>query len=46
MVVYHMLQNSQPTSSSVERSFSMLKNCWPRTEILGRECATLRDFTL
>ena len=32
--VYHMLQNSQPASASVERSFSMLKNCWPRTEIL------------
>ena len=24
--VYHMLQNSQPTSASVEKSFSMLKN--------------------
>ena len=24
-VVYHMLQNSQPTSASVEKSFSMLK---------------------
>ena len=23
--VYHMLQNSQPTSASVERGFSMLK---------------------
>ena len=23
--VYHMLENSQPTSASVERSFSMLK---------------------
>ena len=23
--VYHMLQNSQPTSASVERSFSILK---------------------
>ena len=23
--VYHMLQNSQPTSASIERSFSMLK---------------------
>ena len=23
--VYHMLQNSQPTSASVERSFSTLK---------------------
>ena len=23
--VYHMLRNSQPTSASVERSFSMLK---------------------
>ena len=32
--VYHMLQNSHPTSASVERNFSMLKNCWPRTEIL------------
>ena len=26
LAVYHMLQNSQPTSASVERSFSMLKN--------------------
>ena len=25
LVVYHMLQNSQTTSASVERSFSMLK---------------------
>ena len=25
--VYHMLQNSQPTSAFVERSFFMLKNC-------------------
>ena len=25
LAVYHMLQNSQPTSASVERSFSMLK---------------------
>ena len=32
--VCHMLQNSKPTSASVERSFSMMKNCWPRTEIL------------
>ena len=24
--VYHMFQNSQPTSASVKRSFSMLKN--------------------
>ena len=24
-VVYHMLQNSQPTSDSVERSFSVLE---------------------
>ena len=32
--VYHMLQNSQPTSASVERNFSMLKNCWSRTDIL------------
>ena len=44
--VYHMLQNSYSTSASVERSFSKLKNCWPRTEILGRECATLHNFTL
>ena len=26
-VVYYMLENSQPTSVFVERSFSMLKNC-------------------
>ena len=32
--VYHMLQNSQPTTASAERSFSMLKNYWPRTKIL------------
>ena len=39
--VYHMLQNSQPTSISVERSFSMLKNRWPRTEILrSKMCDT------
>ena len=25
LAVYHMLQNSQPTSASVEKSFSMLK---------------------
>ena len=25
LAVYHMLQNSQPTSASVERSFFMLK---------------------
>ena len=25
LAVFHMLQNSQPTSASVERSFSMLK---------------------
>ena len=25
LAAYHMLQNSQPTSASVERSFSMLK---------------------
>ena len=28
LAVYHMLQNSQSTSVSVERSFSMLKNCY------------------
>ena len=27
--VCYMLENSQPTSASVERNFSMLKNCWP-----------------
>ena len=32
--VYHMLQNSQPTSASVERSFSMMKKLLARTEIL------------
>ena len=31
--VYHMLQNSEPTTASVERSFSILKNWWRRTEI-------------
>ena len=31
--VYHMLQNSQITPASVERSFS----CWPRTETLKVE---------
>ena len=37
--VYHMPQNSQPTSVSVEKNFTMLKNCWPRTEILrSRMC--------
>ena len=40
--VYHMLQKSQPTSASVERSFSMLKNCWPRIEILRPKT---RDIT-
>ena len=25
LAMYHMLQNSQPTSASVEKSFSMLK---------------------
>ena len=28
--VYHMLQNSQPTSVSVERSFSMLKKLFAK----------------
>ena len=31
LAVYHMLQNSQPTSASVERSFSMLK------KLLGKD---------
>ena len=45
--VYHMLQNSQPTSASVERSFSILKNYWPRTEILtSRMCYILLFYTL
>ena len=46
--VYHILQNSQLTSALVERSFSMSKNCWPRTEILrSRMCdITVHDFTL
>ena len=38
---YHMLQNSQLISASVERSFSMLKKLqyWPRTKILrSRMC--------
>ena len=39
--VYHMLQNSQPTSASVE------KNCWPRTEILrSRMCDITWFYTL
>ena len=32
--VYHMLQNSLPTSASVERSFTMLKKLLAKTEIL------------
>ena len=41
--VYHMLQNAQPTSASVERSFfSLLKNCWLGTEILR---STMCDIT-
>ena len=42
--VYRMLQNSQPTSSSVERSFSMLKNCWPRTKILRLRICDIAGF--
>ena len=33
--VYDMLQNSQPTSASVESSFSMWKKLLARTEILS-----------
>ena len=45
--VYHMLQNSQPTSAFVERSFSMLKTLLAKDRnFKGRECATLHDFTL
>ena len=46
--VYHMLQNSQPTSPSVERSFSTMKNCLPRTEFLRSRMyvITVYDFTL
>ena len=43
--VYHMLQNSQSTSASIERSFSMLKNCWPRTEISKVENVRMCDVT-
>ena len=35
--VYHMLQNSQPTSASVEKSFSMLK------KLLAKETEILRS---
>ena len=33
--VHHMLQNSQPTPASVERSFSMLKKLLAKQEILN-----------
>ena len=47
LAVYYMVENSQPTSASVERSISMLKNCWPRTEILrSRMCDITRFYTL
>ena len=35
--VYHMLQNSQPTSASVERSFSMLKKLLAKDKIFKVE---------
>ena len=45
--VYDMLQNSQPTSASVETSFSMFeKTVGQGQKFLGRECATLHEFTL
>ena len=37
--VYHMLQNSQPTFASVERSFSMMKKLLAKDKILrSRMC--------
>ena len=44
--VYHMLQNFQSTSASVERSFPCWKNCWPRTKILrSRMCDVTWFYT-
>ena len=43
--VYCMLQNSQPTSASVEKSFSMLNKLLAKGRNF-RECATLHNFTL
>ena len=44
--VYHVLQNSQLTSASVERSFFMLKELLPKGRNFKKKCATLHDFTL
>ena len=44
--VYHMLQNSQPTSASVERSISMLKKLLVKDKILRSRMCDIHDFTL
>ena len=44
--VYHMLENFQPTSASVERSFSMLQKLLAKDRNFRSKCATLHDFTL
>ena len=42
--VYHVLQNSKPTSASVGRSFSMLKKLFAKDRNFKVE--NVRDFTL
>ena len=42
--MYHMLQNSQPTSASVERSFSMLKKLFAKDRNIKVE--NLRHYTI
>ena len=37
LAVYHMLQNSQPTSASVERSLSMLKKLLAKDRYFNAE---------
>ena len=47
--VYHMLQNSQPTSAFVERSFSVLKKLLAKDKHFKVENVRhymLHDFTL
>ena len=45
--VYHILQNSQPTSAFVERSFFMLKKLLTKDRNFKVEnVPTLHDFTL
>ena len=45
--VYHMLENSQPTSASVERSFSMLQKLLAKERNFKVEmCDITRFYTL